>query len=276
MISVLILTLNEEANLPDCLESVSWSDDVVLVDSFSTDKTVSIAAGAGVRVLQNRFVNFADQRNFGLTNVRFRYDWVLHLDADERVTSELRDEMLAAVKSEAKDAYQVASRITFQGRWLRYSGLYPSYQVRLGRHGVLRFIQVGHGQRESLDTSRVGTLRSPLIHHCFSKGLEAWFDKHNRYSTQEAAETLKSLDGGQWTVARCVREAIASRDPVRRRRALKELSFRLPCRPALRFFYMYILRRGFLDGVPGYHYCRLLAIYEYLIVLKMKEARWGR
>src|SRR5262245_22406472 len=125
MISVLILTLNEEENLPDCLSSVAWSDDVLVLDSLSTDRTTEIALKAGARVLQNRFVNFAEQRNFGLKHGGFRNDWVLHLDVDERVSPELRDEMLAFVQEGGKEAYRLASKMMFHGRWLKHSGLYP-------------------------------------------------------------------------------------------------------------------------------------------------------
>ena len=155
------------------------------------------------------------------------------------------------------------------GKWLRYSGMYPAYQVRLGRTDVLRFKQVGHGQREDMDASRVGTLKNPYLHYSFSRGFEDWFRKHNRYSTQEAVEGLmilrkKSIDWG---------DLFSIGAPTRRRRAIKDISVRLPFRPLLRFFYLYILRRGFLDGKVGLTYCLLISIYEYMIVLKMKELR---
>jgi len=155
------------------------------------------------------------------------------------------------------------------GKWLRFSGMYPTYQVRLGRVGSLRFKQVGHGQREDLDASRVGTLKNPYLHYSFSKGFEEWFNKHNYYSTQEAVEGLRIFDkkGIDWG---CLMSVSGS---TRRRRALKDLSVRLPFRPLLRFLYIYILRRGFLDGTAGLTYCLLISIYEYMITLKMKELR---
>ena len=190
MISVLILTLNEAQNLPRCLESVAWSDDVLVVDSFSTDRTVELARSRGARVLQNRFEDFARQRNFGLREGKLKHDWVLHLDADEVVTPELQAELQALANRAEHDAYRVASKMMFQGRWLKRSGMYPSYQVRFGRRDRLKFQQVGHGQRESLATGSVGTLREPLLHHSFSKGLADWIERHNRYSTAEAAHFL--------------------------------------------------------------------------------------
>ncbi|WP_175534438.1 glycosyltransferase family 2 protein [Thiocapsa roseopersicina] len=270
-ISILILTLNEQANLPVCLAAVAWSDDVVVVDSFSQDDTVAVAERLGARVYRRAFDDFAGQRNYALDQIPFKHEWVLHLDADEIVTPALQAELQAAVADGRFDAWRVPSRMMFMGRWLRYSGLYPSYQVRLGHRDRFRFKQVGHGQREDLAPERIGTLREPYLHYSFSKGLTDWFDKHNRYASAEAREAARLSENGggfDWS-------GLTARDPTRRRRALKVLSTRLPFRPLLRFLYMYILRRGFLDGHAGLTYCRLLAIYEYMIVLKMRELAAG-
>lgn len=269
MISILILTYNEEQNISACLDSVRWSDDVLVVDSFSTDRTVELARSGGARVLQNRFVNFAEQRNFGLSQGGLKHEWVLHLDADELVTDELRDEMLAAVRRPGKEAYRVALRLMFRGRWLKHSGLYPWPQVRLGRRQSLTFVQVGHGQRESLPAEKIGTLKADLLHNAFSKGIHDWVEKHNRYSTAEALHFVEMEAGSSidW------RSILVPGNQTARRRALKQLFFRLPFRPTLRFLYMYLFRLGFLDGRPGLTYCRLLSIYEYFIVLKTREYR---
>jgi len=268
-ISVLILTYNEELNLARCLDSVKWSDDVLVVDSFSTDRTVELAQKAGVRVLQNHFVDFASQRNFGLANGNLKHDWVLHLDADEVVTPELQRELAARASGGEKDAYRVASKMMFQDRWLKHSGLYPSYQVRFGKRDRLGFVQVGHGQRENLDPAWLGTLQEPLLHYSFSKGITDWVERHNRYSTAEAAHFLETAGAQKidWL------GIFAIGDPSRRRRALKVLSGHLPCRPTLRFLYMYFFRLGFLDGRAGLTYCRLLAFYEYMTFLKIRELR---
>ena len=266
-VSVLALTYNEEDNLPRCLASVAWADDVLVVDSFSTDRTVEIARAHGARVLQRPFDTFADQRNFGVDQGELRHDWVLHLDADEVVPGPLRDEMLAIARVGGYPAYRVASRMMFQGRWLRHAGMYPAYQVRFGQRDRLRFKQVGHGQREDLPADEVGTLRHDLEHYSFSKGLHEWFAKHNRYSSDEAAEALRQSTGAvDWA-------ALAAPDPTRRRRALKTLAARMPMRPSLRFLYMYVVRRGFLDGRAGLTYCRLLSTYEAMTVAKERELR---
>lgn len=271
-VSILLLTLNEEDNLPACLEAVAWSDDIVVVDSYSRDQTVAVAKRLGARVYERTFDNFAGQRNYALDNIDFKHDWILHLDADEIVTPELRAEMLRAIESGGFAAYRVPSKTMFFGRWLRYAGLYPVYQVRLGHRERLRFKQVGHTQREDLAPDRVGTLSEPYLHYSFSKGLTEWLEKHNRYSSDEARETVQFLSRHQGIDWR----GLLSRDRPRHRRALKEFSHRLPFRPFLRFVYMYLIGRGFLDGRAGLTYCRLLAIYEYLIVLKTRELLHGQ
>ena len=267
-LSILILTLNEEENLPGCLDSVGWSNDVVVLDSLSNDGTVQAAERAGARVYQRQFDNFASQRNYALDHIDFRNDWVFHLDADERITTELRDECYNAIKNDQYCCYLVPSKTMFMGRWLRWAAMYPVYQMRFLKHSEVRYIQKGHGQRENQAQNGVGRLQFPYIHYPFSKGLDDWFTKHNRYSSQEAAQWIRNSSEKSY----CWR-TVLSRDAVRRHRALKDLSFRLPFRPLLRFLYMYILRGGFLDGTPGLTYCQMLTIYEYMIVSKIREHR---
>ncbi len=239
------------------------------MDSFSTDSTVDIARARQLRVYQRRWDHFAGQRNWALDSVAFKHPWVFHLDADERFTDQLRDECTAAAKRDECSAYLVPSKMIFMGRWLKHAGMYPSYQMRFAKVGEARFEMAGHGQRESGLLRGLGKMKSSYLHYAFNKGIEDWFAKHNRYSTAEAAESLKSISDGRLDIGGLFSFA----DPVRRRRAMKELSFRLPMRPTLRFLYMYALRGGFLDGSPGYHYCRMISYYEYMIVLKMKEQR---
>lgn len=265
-LSVLILTFNEEANVRRCLESVVWSDDVVVIDSGSTDATVAIAESMGARVFQREFDNFANQRNWGLEKAGLRHEWVLHLDADEVVPPEMHEEILAVIRRADLSAYRTALKLMFQERWIKRASMYPAYQVRLGRRDKLRFKMDGHGQRETLPPSEVGTLETSLLHYSFEKGLADWFEKHNRYSTAEAIASLRRRAQGQASFW-----AIFSLDRGTRFRALKNLSSRLPFRPLFRFFYMAIIRRGLLDGMPGLHYCTLVIVYEYMIVLKEKE-----
>ncbi len=267
MISVLILTLNEEVNLPACLRAAEWSDDIVVFDSFSTDRTVDIARAFGARVIQRRFDDENRHRTASLS-VGFKYPWVFNPDADEIATPELSAEMHDFVASHGHEfaACRMRRKDMFMGRWLRYSSLYPTWLVRLFRPDHLSF------EREInlsyLVRGREAKLENHLLHYSFNKGLEAWFEKHNRYSTAEALETVRSLG-----TARPPLGQLLSREPVARRRALKELSVRMPGRPTLRFLYMYLLCRGFLDGGAGYQYCKLLSAYERMICLKVDEIR---
>lgn len=267
-ISVLILTLNEEVNLPACLEAVSWSDDIVVLDSFSTDRTLEIARAAGARVEQRAYDTEIGQRTFGLTQLKFKHPWVYMPDADEITTPQLRDEMLAiaADPTRRESAFRVRFKVMFMGRWVRRSSLYPTWVVRLVRPERIRFQRQFH--THCVDDGTIGQLESHFDHYSFNKGMNAWYEKHNRYSWFEARESVEKTKSRDISLS-----GLFSRDAIRRRRALKELSMRLPFRPILRFIYMYFLRMGILDGRAGYIYCRLLMEYEYMIVVKMAEIR---
>lgn len=269
MISVLILTLNEEVNLPSCLDSVKWCDDIVVFDSFSTDQTTKLARSAGARLIQREFDNYGSQREAARLRGGYKYEWVLALDADEQPEPELVKELFQVVRNPPRNhnAYRMRRKDHFMGRWIKHATLYPSWFVRFYRHREIHYEQRAVHEYPVVK-GLTGELNGHLVHNNFRKGLGDWWMKHVRYSDFEAIENLKSIETTRVMWAR-----LLARDPVARRRALKELSFRLPCRPALRFLYMYFLRLGFLDGGPGYHYCRLLAIYEYMIVMKMKEIR---
>jgi glycosyltransferase involved in cell wall biosynthesis len=260
--------LNEELNLPRCLEAISWCDEVLIVDSFSSDATLKIAAAYGVRVVQRAFDSFAGQRNFALEHCELKHDWIFHLDADEVMTPDLSAEILRCIAATDKDAYRVSSKLMFRGKFLRHAGLFPWYQVRLGRRGKLRFTQVGHGQREQLPPHSIGTLKNSLLHFPFEKGLDDWIEKHNRYSTAEARQNVYGYADDDVPIL-----DLFSIATDRRRRAAKKIFRRLPCRATIRFIYMYLFRGGILDGKAGFTYCRLLAWYERLIVLKEREIR---
>lgn len=266
--SVLILTRNEEMNLPDCLDSISWCDDIVVLDSLSDDRTQEIARDRGCRVFERAFDSFAGQRNHALDEIDFRHPWVFHLDADERFTDALRDECNQRITADEHSGYLVPSKMMLMDTWLKHAATYPVYQMRLLKIGEVRFVQVGHGQREGEAERGIGTLREPYLHYAFAKGLDEWFTRHNRYSSEEAEQTLADLANHpiEWG-------AIFSSDAVLRRRALKRLGHRLPARPLCKFLYQYILRGGFLDGRAGYAYCRLQALYEEMICLKIRERR---
>jgi glycosyltransferase involved in cell wall biosynthesis len=265
MYSILILTLNEEANLPRCLASVPQCDDLVVLDSGSTDRTAAIARDAGARVFVRKFDNFAGQRNFAQREISFRHPWVFHLDADEQFTPELDTECRAAATRTDLDGFMVAPKMLWTGRWLPHCTDYPAYQSRFVRAPQFEFIEVGHGQREALQM-RVARLRANYLHDLSSGGETEWLEKHRRYARAEARAYLASADTARW------RDLFAG-PALRRRRALKRLSYSFPFRPTLRFVYQYFLRRGFLDGAAGFRYCQLLARYEGFTSAELRRLR---
>ncbi|SKB11585.1 Glycosyl transferase family 2 [Planktothrix sp. PCC 11201] len=266
MFSIYILTANEEIDIADCIDSALLSDDIIVVDSFSQDRTVEIAQQYPVRVLQHRFESHGKQRTWMLQEIPTKHDWVYILEADERMTPELFAECLQAIQSQDYIGYYVAERVIFLGNWIRRSTQYPRYQMRLFRKDKVWFTDYGHTEREVCD-GPTGFIRETYPHYTCSKGLSRWIDKHNRYSTDEAVETLRQLQTGtvNW------KDLLLGSSEVERRRALKDLSLRLPFRPLIRFIYMYFFLGGFLDGRSGFSWCVLQAFYEYLILLKVWE-----
>ena len=225
MISVLVPTLNEETNIERCLEGVSWSDDVVVFDSFSSDRTVEIARSLGARVFRRRFDDYGSQREAARVEVDYRHPWVLAIDADERVDDRLAAELREVASSTASRhaAYRMRRKDHFMGRWIKRSTLYPSWFIRFYRPDRVRYEKRAVHEYPVVDGS-VGRLEGHLLHDNFSKGLHDWIGRHNRYAVLEARESLDVLRGRpvDW------RGALAWGDAVRRRRALKELSMRLP------------------------------------------------
>ena len=266
--SVVILTLNEERDLPACLASAAGCDDIVVLDSGSTDRTAELARAAGARVFVRKFDHFAGQRNHAQRAIPFRHPWVFHLDADEQFTPELFAECAAAATAagDETDGFYVAPKMIFRGRWIPRCTDFPAWQARFVRAPRFEFIEVGHGQREA-PGMKMQRLSANYLHQLDSGGEAEWLEKHRRYARQEAAAHLAGAHGP----ARV--SELFSRARLVRRRALKQLSYRLPCRPALRFFYQYFLRRGFLDGGPGLRYCQLLATYEGFTAAELRRLR---
>ncbi|KAM3092972.1 glycosyltransferase family 2 protein [Phormidesmis sp. 146-35] len=268
MFSIYILTHNEEIDIAACIESALQSDDVVVVDSLSSDRTVEIASHYPVRVVQHRFESHGKQRTWMLKEVPVKHEWVYILEADERMTPDLFQECLNTIEQAEHVGYYAAERVMFMGKWIRRSTQYPRYQLRLFQREKVWFTDYGHTEREVVEGS-TGFLQETYPHYTSGKGLSRWIDKHNIYSTNEAIETVRQLDQGtvRW------RSLFFGKSEVERRRALKDLSLRMPLRPIVRFIYMYFFLGGLLDGRAGFAWCTLQAFYEYLILLKVWEIK---
>jgi glycosyltransferase involved in cell wall biosynthesis len=265
-ISILILTYNEAVNLDGCLDSVSWSDDIVVLDSGSTDESVNIAKNHGATVLIRSFDNYAAQRNFGLAH-DFKHDWILMLDADERVPDDFLTE-LGKVTEQANSSvtlYRMRRKDMFMGRWLKRSSGYPTWFGRLFRKGMVRVER--EVNEEYYTDGEVGLLDGHLIHFPFNKGIEYWFERHNRYSSMEAIKLLEEKAAPiKWN-------DFLSSDPMLKRKAFKAVAYRMPFRPLLTFCFLYFVKLGFLDGKAGFHFSIMRSVYEYMISLKMRELK---
>jgi glycosyltransferase involved in cell wall biosynthesis len=265
MYSVVILTLNEELALPDCLASIASCDDVVVLDSGSTDRTAELARAASARVFTRPFDTFAGQRNYAQREVKFRHPWVFHLDADERMTPELDAECRQMARRSDLDGFRAAPKMIFEGRWVRHCTDYPAYQARFVQAPRFEFVQVGHGQRED-PRMKLENLAESYLHDMSIYGTNAWLSKHRNYAKAEANAFRQISPDQSW-------RRLFSRNHLTRRRALKRLSFVLPFRPAFRFLYQYVLRGGFLDGRQGLRYCLLLARYEGFIASEIRRLK---
>jgi glycosyltransferase involved in cell wall biosynthesis len=267
MISVLILTKNEEGDLPDCLDSVAWCDDIHVFDSYSDDRTVAIAKNAGAIVTQRVFDGYASQRNASLKDLNFRYPWVFILDADERIPKELLPILQEKINSADKntDGFRIRRKDYLGNTWLKYSQISPFY-IRLIRNGKAKY----HREINEvlLVEGNVEELEGYFDHYPFSKGFTHWLEKHNQYSSMEALRWVEEQNGSEKF---SISKAFFNKDFSNKRYHQKGLFYKLPGRPLIKWMYMVFIRRAFLDGRAGITYATLQAIYEYFIVLKSKE-----
>lgn len=266
-ISVLILTKNEEQDLPGCLRSVAWCDDVHVYDSFSTDRTVEIAQAVNCVITQRKFDNWSAHQNWGLANLPFKHPWVLYIDADERVSPELRDAALQVAQADRPEsAFRLRRRDFFaDGTWLKHAQISPFY-LRLFRPQKMRYERLVNPV--SIVDGPIGEIGGFLDHYPFSKGIGFWLERHLKYADLEAKTICHNRKmGGGFSLAK----AFFEKDFSRRRYHQKELFYRLPGRPIIKFIYMFFGRGAFLDGRAGCTYAMLQSVYEYFIVLKQRE-----
>lgn len=280
-VSILVPIRNEAANLPRCLAGVAWADEVFVVDSHSTDGSGEIAARHGARVVQFQFNGtWPKKKNWALENLPFTHEWVFILDADEVLPPGAEAEFRAVVTGDraagvdpAVDGYWINRRFMFMGQWLRHA-YYPNWNLRLFRHRLGRHEQLTDADTRSGDNEvhehvivrgRTAHLAVEMDHHAFPS-VETFVEKHNRYSNWEARVAL-DRDRRDRGAARLQSGRVGAR------RRLKEAAARMPCRPLLRFLYVYLWHRAFLDGSAGYYFARLHGFYEFLSVAKTAELR---
>jgi glycosyltransferase involved in cell wall biosynthesis len=273
-VSVLIPIKNEAANLPRCLASVAWADEVVVVDSDSTDGSEAIAEAHGARVVQFPFNGtWPKKKNWSLEHVVWKHEWVFILDADEVMPPEAEAEFRTIVTDAAHvvDGYWINRRFMFMGQWLRHA-YYPNWNLRLFKHRLGRYekltdVNTASGDNEVHEHVIVQgitkRLKSEMDHYAFPS-IEVFIEKHNRYSNWEARVALDRYLSA---------ESGLQMRRVGWRRRLKQWSMYVPCRPLLRFLYVFVWQKGFLDGRAGLHFAILHGIYEYLCVVKTIEIR---
>ncbi|MBS1712893.1 MAG: glycosyltransferase family 2 protein [Armatimonadetes bacterium] len=265
-VSVLVYTKNEEQDLPGCLDSLTFSDDVHVLDSVSTDRTVEIAREKGASVTLRAFDTESVHRNWAMENVPFKHPWVYHSDADERVTPSLVAGMAKALADPGPYVgFRMLRKDFLMGQWLRHTAQSP-YNVRLFRPDKVRYERVINPVH--VFDGPTGECEGHFEHYPFSKGLSFWLERHNRYSTLEARQIM---DNRKNNVPFSVAKAFLEKDFHQRRFHQKELFYRMPARPLVKFLYLYLGRRGFLDGRAGTTYAALQSVYEYMIVAKTRE-----
>jgi glycosyltransferase involved in cell wall biosynthesis len=271
-LSVIIPVKNEAANLPRCLASVTWAGEIWVVDSHSSDDTAQIASAAGAQVVQFEFNgSWPKKKNWALENLPLAHEWVLLLDADETLPPEAESEIARLISQPGgPDGYWINRRFNFLGQWLRHA-YYPNWNLRLFRHRLGRFEQLTEAATESGDVEvhehvivrgPTGRLRAEMDHYAFPT-VSAFIEKHNRYSNWEARVAFERAHG----------RGLPQDSSAGLRRLLRRISLHLPARPLLRFLYVYLWQRGFLDGRAGYYFARLHATYEFLCVAKTYELR---
>lgn len=272
-VTAIILTLNEADNIARCIDCLTRADEIVVVDSGSTDATLSHArqARGDVRILTHPFKDFGDQRNWALEHGGARNDWILFVDADEFCDDALLDEIAAFVMAPSdKVGAFIAGRNYFLGRWLRHSTLFPSYQLRLLKLGAVTYVRHGHGQRE-VTSGPLHYLMQGWRHEGLSKGVADWIGRHNRYSSNDVELLVDMrLRPMAW-------RDLLSANVRLRRMALLQLSTRIPLRPYWMFLYRYVIRRGFMDGRAGLVYCQLIMAHYLHMEAKLAErahAEW--
>ncbi|GAB5516806.1 MAG: glycosyltransferase family 2 protein [Rhodopirellula baltica] len=277
-VTVLLAVRNEEANLPRCLDALHPAQAVIVLDSHSNDRTSQIAIDFGAKVIQfSHSGGYPKKRQWALDEVEFETDWILLLDADEVVPSDLWEEISNATRSTAThNGYLIRKGFHFLGKRMSWGG-FSHQAVLLIRKGHAKFEHLVSVPGDTLDmevhervivSGSIGTFSTPLIHEDF-KGLEAYIDKHNRYSTWEAHLRHQAVQTGAYGDFSVPPKLFGNAQE--RRRWLKKIAIRIPFEPTLWFLYHYVFKLGFLEGKAGLIACQIRAQYISNVRAKMYE-----
>ena len=264
LISAIILTKNEVPNLIRCIDSLRWCHEVIVLDSGSTDGTIQLAESLGAKVfthIQPPPFKISEQRNWALENCNLKGEWVLFLDADEVIPPNLATEIqrICFANEQKYNAFEIPARYLFWGKWLKLTQGYPNWHPRVLKKGEVRF--AGGVWEHFVMGTKVGKINFPYDHFANSKGFSDWLARHDRYSTWDAENVVKFLETGK-------SNSLVSENKLK----LRLLAARLwILRPIARFIYMYVLRFGFLEGIPALVCCILYAVYEFMVVVKIVE-----
>lgn len=266
-IDILIPTLNEAAIIADAVRNARTVGNVFVLDSISKDGTQKLAEEAGATVVERKFTGYASQKNWGLDNLPFTGEWVFILDADERITPQLREELFRRAKdASSPDGFYVNRVVLFMGRPIRHGGLYPSWNLRFFRRGRCRYEDRSVHEHMVCD-GPTEYLREEML-HIRSESVHEWIRKHIRYADLESDEWVK-LKFGLEAGARADR--LFTRVMKYRQYLRREVWPRTPMKPLMRFMYMYFVRLGVLDRMPGLHMAVMMAAYEYMIELLYRD-----
>lgn len=265
-LTIVITTRDEELHVGRCIDSVQGLGRIVVLDSGSADATQEIAGARSVEVIEHPWEGYSAQKNWALDNLAADADWILFLDADEYLTDALSSEIVRAIRTSSVDGFYLARENIVLGRRLKHAWWYPDYQMRLFKPAKARYEDRLVHEHVLVD-GETSLLGEPLVHENL-KGVGAWMQRHVSYAALEAVEIRRALAGEQ-------SDGLQPRffgSRAERRRAVKtRIWYRMPFRPAIRFLWLYIVKRGFLDGRQGRAYCELVAAYEALIDANLLE-----
>ncbi|MBN2197980.1 glycosyltransferase family 2 protein [Candidatus Wolfebacteria bacterium] len=256
-ISAIILTYNEEINIEICLKNLKdWANEIFIVDSFSTDKTLEIAKNYGCQIIQHEFINQAQQFNWALENLDIKNDWILRLDADEYLTEELKKEISEKLENVPSDVFGflMKRRVYFMGKWIKHGGYYPTWILRLFKKGKAKSEDRTMDEHIILLEGKVEKFKNDFIDDN-KKNLTYWVEKHNNYALREVKDILQN-DIGQGKK--------------------RKIYYKLPVffRVFLYFVYRYFIRFGFLDGKEGLIFHFLQGFwYRFLVDAKICEIK---